>query len=132
MRHVPELGSRLSLGRLRLWPVTCRSRWRQILSARGLLMASEGGSRHAWCWDSLTMPLPFAELIGHQTSVNVQTRLSRAASGGLRLCSCQSCRQELLLLPSEGFPSSFVPRPACSCPSSLQGLIQAWGNWKSS
>lgn len=78
------------------------------------------------------MPLPFAELIGHQTGVNVQTRLSRAASGGLRLCSCQSCRQELLLLPSEGFPSSLVPRPACSCPSSLQGLIRPWGNWKSS
>lgn len=108
MQHVPELGSLLSLGRLQLWLVTCGSGWQQILSAMGLLVASEGGNHHAWRWDSLMMPLPFAELIGRQTSVNVQTRLSRAASGGLHLCGCQSCRQELLL-PSEGFPSSLVP-----------------------
>lgn len=133
VQRVPEPGARRSWagGSFGLWPVTCGSGWQQILSAMGLSVASEGGDRCAWRWDSLTIPLPFAELIGHQTGVNVQTRWrSRAASGGLHLCGCQSCRQAPLL-PSEGFPSSLIPQPVCSRPSSPQGLLRPCGDWKS-
>lgn len=102
-----------------LWPVACRLEQQWILSAMGALVASEEGNRRAWHQDSLMMMLPFAELIGHQTGVNVQTRRSRAASGRSCLRGCQSCRQELLPPPSQGFPSSPLPRPARSHPSPL-------------
>lgn len=91
-----------------LWPGARGLEQQWIPSAMGALVASEEGNRRAWHQDSLMMLLPFAELIGHQTGVNVQTRRSRAASGRSCLCGCQSCRQELPPPPS-GFPSSLLP-----------------------